>query len=88
MATQARWPPHHKNASNPQQLATTQPNMAKSSNEEGRIILAKKLVKSGHSQSIRAAAESYDCERVLLVLCSTDDLICVLKPQEIGKGAF
>ena len=36
------------------------PKRAKSSNDEGRIVLAKLAIKSGQFKSIRAAAESYD----------------------------
>jgi hypothetical protein len=36
------------------------PKQAKSSNQEGRILLAKQAIKQGQIQSIRAAAASYD----------------------------
>jgi hypothetical protein len=36
------------------------PKQAKSSNKEGRILLAKLAIKEGQFQSIRAAARSYD----------------------------
>jgi hypothetical protein len=43
-----------------------QPNRAKSSNKEGRVILAKEAVKIGQFQSVRAAAKSFDvCPKTL-----------------------
>jgi hypothetical protein len=44
----------------------TPPKQAKSSNQEGRILLAKQAVKQRQIQSIRVAAEVYDvAERTL-----------------------
>jgi hypothetical protein len=42
------------------------PKQAKSSYQEGRILLAKQAVEQGQIQSIRAAAEAYDVHRTTL----------------------
>ena len=42
------------------------PTQAKSSNQEGRILLAIQSIKQGHIQSIRAAAMSYDVPEATL----------------------
>jgi hypothetical protein len=44
----------------PQQLAMPSSNQAKSSDQEGRILLAKQAIELGQIQSIRAAADKYD----------------------------
>ncbi|KFY89750.1 hypothetical protein V500_05516 [Pseudogymnoascus sp. VKM F-4518 (FW-2643)] len=42
------------------------PTQAKSSNQEGRILLAIQSIKQGHIQSIRAAAMLYDVPKATL----------------------
>jgi hypothetical protein len=42
------------------------PKQARSSNQEGRIDLAKQAIKEGQIQSIRAAAEVYDVDETTL----------------------
>ena len=42
------------------------PKQAKSSNQEGRILLAKQAIKEGQIQSIRAAAEEFDVDETTL----------------------
>jgi hypothetical protein len=58
--TQASGSTNHQNASTPQQLAMPPPKQAKSSNQEGRILLAKQAVELGQIQSIRGAADEFD----------------------------
>jgi hypothetical protein len=55
-----------QNASNPQQLAMSQPNYAKSSNQEGRILLAEQAIKLDQIQSIRRAAVLHDVAYTIL----------------------
>lgn len=44
----------------------SQSNQAKSSNQEGRILLAIQAIKQGQIQSIRVAAATYDVSRLTL----------------------
>jgi hypothetical protein len=42
------------------------PKQAKSSNQEGRILLAEQAINQGQIETIRAAAETYDVPRTTL----------------------
>ncbi|KFY99188.1 hypothetical protein V500_01442, partial [Pseudogymnoascus sp. VKM F-4518 (FW-2643)] len=56
------------------------PTQPKSSNQEGRILLAIQSIKQGHIQSVRAAAMSYD------VLKTTLRRRALLAMQAIKQG--